>query len=166
MDDESQPGAVFWATAAIGAVIVAFGIRGLLDHEPRGARSAATWFVGGAVLMDLVVVPVGAVVGLLAKRVVTEWAWPIVRTALITSVVLIVVSGPLVLGLGGNPDNPSVRPRNYAAGLLGALVVTWSSAAVWLVVRRARRRTLGPPGATERAALHVGTSRTTADDAA
>lgn len=50
-------GVVFWLTAALGAAIVLFGIRGLLENEPRGAESAIRWFIGGALVLDLVVVP-------------------------------------------------------------------------------------------------------------
>lgn len=134
-------GVVFWLTAALGAAIVLFGIRGLLENEPRGAESAIRWFIGGALVLDLVVVPLGAVLGLAARRVVPEWAWPVVRAALLTSVVLVAFAAPLVLDQGGQPSNPTVRPRDYTSGLLLSLGATWAIAAVWLLARRRRRST-------------------------
>lgn len=133
-------GAVFWITAALGAAIVLFGIRGLLENEPRGAESAIRWFIGGALVLDLVVVPLGAIAGLGARRAVPAWAWPVVRSALLVSVVLIAFAAPLVLEQGGQPSNPTVRPRDYTAGLLASLGATWTVAAAWLALLHRRRR--------------------------
>ena len=129
-------GAVFWVTAALGAAIVVFGVWGLFENEPAGAPSAIRWFIGGALVLDLVVVPLGALAGYIGKRVLPGWAWPVVRAALLVSVGLIVFAAPLVLDKGGLADNPTVRPRNYDAGLAIALGGTWVAAATALVVRR------------------------------
>ena len=134
--DQHGYGVVFWVTAVVGAAIVVFGIRGLFETEPEGAPSAVRWFVGGALVLDLIVVPLGALAGYVGKRVLPPWAWPVVRAALLVSVALVVFAGPLVLDKGGLPDNPTVRPRDYTTGLAVALGVTWVVAAVALVARR------------------------------
>lgn len=133
-----RPGLAFWITAAIGGAIVAFGIMGLLEHEPRGAESAIRWYIGGALVLDLIVVPIGAAAGALAKRLVPTDLWPPVRTALLTSVVLIAVAAPLVLEPQGPSSNASIRPRDYGQGLAIALTATWVATAGWIVVRRRR----------------------------
>ena len=130
----------FWIGALLGAGLVLFGIYGLWVNERAGFASAARWFVGGALVLDLIVVPLGALAGWAAKRVVPDWTWPMVRAALFTSVLLIVFAAPLVLDQGGVPDNPTVRPRNYDAGLLVALAATWVVAAIALGVQAVRRR--------------------------
>ena len=136
----TEAGAVaFWTTAAIGGALVAFGVHGLWANERRGFRSAATWFVGGALALDLLIVPLGALTGWIAKRVVPAWTWPVVRTVLLTSVVLIVFAAPLVLDEGGVPGNPTVRPRDYGAGLAAALAVIWAIGAGALLAIRVGR---------------------------
>lgn len=134
--DQHRAGALFWVSAALGAALVLFGVRGLFENEPAGAPSAIRWFVGGALLLDLVVVPLGAACGYAAKRVLPAWAWPIVRAALLISVVLIVFAVPLIADKGGVPDNATVRSRNYEVGLAISLGVTWLVAGVALLVRR------------------------------
>lgn len=133
-------GAGFWVGAVIGGAIVAFGVHGLWVNERSGAISAAQWLVGGALLLDLVVVPVAALIGWGAKRVVPAWAWPIVRAALFASAILIVVAAPLVTHQGGVPGNATVRPRDYGAGLAGALGLTWALAAIGLLLVHLRSR--------------------------
>ncbi|WP_426574388.1 hypothetical protein [Aquihabitans sp. McL0605] len=142
-DDGGQRyGPVFWITAAIGAAVVAFGVRGLWINERTGVPSAARWFVGGALALDLLVVPLGAMAGWVAKRLVPAWSWPVVRAVLFTSVVLIAFALPLVTHQGGLPDNPTVRPRDYRTGLGWALGATWlvgAAALVVIAIGRSRR---------------------------
>jgi hypothetical protein len=141
--EPARPGVAFWASAVIGAAIVLFGIRGLLENEPRGAESAIRWFIGGALVVDLLVVPLGAALGWIGRRAVPTWAWPAVRAGLLTSAVLIAFALPLVLDQGGTPDNPTIRPRDYGTGLTVALVATWLAAGAWLgLAARARRQPL------------------------
>ena len=133
-------GAGFWVGAVIGGAIVAFGVHGLWVNERSGAISAAQWLVGGALLLDLVVVPVAALVGWATKRVVPRWAWPVARAALLTSAILIVVAAPLVTHQGGVPGNATVRPRDYGAGLAWALGLTWVIAGIGLLFIHLRSR--------------------------
>lgn len=138
-DVRSGAGATFWVGAAVGATLVAFAIRGLLTEERAGAASAARWFAGGALAVDLLVIPAAAAVGWLARRIVPSWAWPAVRAGLLASAVLVVFALPLVLDLGGTPDNPTVRPRPYATGLAQSLALVWAVAAAWALASWARR---------------------------
>lgn len=135
-----RPGLAFWVTAVVGAAIVLFGIRGLLENEPRGAASAIRWFVGGALVVDLIVVPLGAAIGWAGRRVLPPWAWPAVRAGLLATAVLVIFALPLVLDQGGTPGNPTVRPRDYETGLLVAVASTWAVVAAVLAIGRARGR--------------------------
>jgi hypothetical protein len=47
------------------------------------------------------------------------------RTGLVATAALALFAAPLVADLGGRPDNPSLRPRDYRSGLLIALAVVW-----------------------------------------
>ena len=144
--DHARPGVVFWGSMAIGAGLVAFGLRNLVAEQREALRSIGTWAAGGALALDLLLVPVGAAVGWAAKRVVPTVAWPPVRAALLTSAVLIAFALPLVTHQGGKPDNPSLRPRDYGSGLTWSLVVVWLVAGVvaTIAVVRSRSRSTQP----------------------
>ncbi len=136
----SEPGRLFWVSMAGGGAVTLVGVGGLLTAEGNGLGSFVPWFAGGALLVDLVVVPLAAAVGLLGRRVVPAAAWPAVRGGLIASAALAAFAAPLVLDLGGRPGNASLRPRHYGSGLASALVAVWvvalvAAAASWLVAR-------------------------------
>lgn len=120
----------FWVAMLLGGSLVLFGVVGLLGADGSGLGSFVPYFVGGALVLDLVVVPAAAGVGVLARRLVPAPAWPAVRAALLSSATLAVFALPLVLGVGGAPGNPSLRPRRYGPGLAAAVAVVWSLALV------------------------------------
>lgn len=126
----TRPGRSFWVAMAIGGAITLFGVVGLLTAEGNGLGSFIPWFAGGALLADLVVVPLAAGVGLVGRRVVPAAAWPAIRAGLIATATLAAFAAPLVLDLGGRPDNASLRPRSYGSGLLWALLAVWAVAAL------------------------------------
>lgn len=137
-----EPGKAFWLGMGVGGAIVVFGAIGLLTAEGNGLGSFIPWFAGGALLVDLVVVPVAAGVGLVGRRLVPAAAWPAIRAGLIASVTLAVFAAPLVANLGGTPGNPSLRPRNYGSGLVSAVAAVWvvaltAALVAWLADRRA-----------------------------
>jgi hypothetical protein len=134
-------GRLFWVTAAVGWVVIAYGTWGLLDESDRTApASVGRWLAGGLLAHDLLVAPLAAVVSALLARVVpASWRRPVLW-ATATSVLLGVVAWPLVRGYGRDPENPSLLPRNYGAGLLAYVALTWAAAAVWAVVATRRTR--------------------------
>ena len=133
-------GAAFWVGMGLGAAIALFGAIGLLGGEGNGLGSFIPFFAGGALLVDLVVVPLAAGIGYLGRRLLPRTAWLAVRAALVASVTLVAFAAPLVLDLGGRPDNASLRPRDYGSGLASALAVVWVVAAVVLAVALASGR--------------------------
>ena len=140
--EPAAPGKAFWVGMGGGGAIVAFGAIGLLTAEGNGLGSFIPWFAGGALLVDLLVVPLAAGVGLVGRRLVPAPAWPAIRAGLIASATLAVFAAPLVANLGGTPGNPSLRPRDYGSGLVSAVAVVWLVAlTVGLVAWVADRRT-------------------------
>jgi hypothetical protein len=120
---------------ALGVPVMTYGVAGALDeagrvHPPELAR----WVVGAALVHDAVLVPLVLAVGWVAHRVVPVRAWPAVRAGLVVSGCLALVAWPFVRGYGRSAGNPSLFPRNYATGLVSALVVVWAVVAVWLVL--------------------------------
>ena len=132
---------------AVGAVLLVYGLQGILGLADSGADPIhwAMLVVAGAVVHDLLLVPV-----------VFTVAWPLshlrpallrkyLGTGLALSGVLVVIAWPGLGNFGNRPDNPSVLPLDYGRGLGVALAVVWSGLLVLFVVqavqlRRARAR--------------------------
>jgi hypothetical protein len=132
---------------ALGLPVIGYGIAGAvadadLTHPPELAR----WVVGAAVAIDLVLVPLVGLAGWAARRVTPRRAWPAVRAGLVVTGALLLVGYPVVRGDGRDPGNPSLLPRDYAAGLGAAIAVVWSAVAAALILAALRR------GRTRRAA--------------
>jgi len=144
--DHRPPGMAFWTGMVVGGALVAFGLRNLVAEQREALRSIGTWFVGGALALDLVLVPVAAAIGWAAKRLTPDAAWPAVRAGLLSSVVLVGFALPLVTHQGGKPDNPSLRPRDYGAGLTWSLVAVWAVALLVATVAVIRARRLDAAG--------------------
>jgi hypothetical protein len=104
-----------------------------------------TWFVGSALLHDLVIAPVWIGLGWLAARLLPAAARPAAVVGVAVAGLLALIALPFVLGVGADPANPSFLPRPYGRNLLlvdvGVLVV----AAVWATVATVRARSADDP---------------------
>lgn len=135
-----RPG--LWIGLVLGLPVIAWGIRGALIE---GARTRppelARWIVGGALVHDLVLLPVVLVTAALVRGFVSERAWPLVRWALATSGSVLLVAWPFLRGYGRRASNPSLLPRDYTSGVVVALALVWLVAAslAWASIRRAAR---------------------------
>jgi hypothetical protein len=144
VDTTSRRGLI--AGLVLGLPVMAYAVRGaLVDAHLTHPAELARWIVGLAVVHDLVVVPAVLGIGLALRRRLPAVARVPVRAALLTSAVLVLVGWPFVRGYGRNPDVPSLLPRDYTAGLLAALAVTWTIAGLWIAAGR-RRPTRAPLG--------------------
>lgn len=124
---------------------MAYGARGVfVDARFTEPAELVRWALGAAVINDLLVIPLAAVVGIGLRRVVPTVAWPAVRWAAFTSAVLGLISWPFVRGYGQDPLIPSLLPRDYTAGVLAAVGVVWALAGIWIAVSYRRRS----PGVT------------------
>lgn len=140
-----REGIVFWVAMALGATVALIGAIGLFTADGNDLPSFIPWFAGGALLVDLVVVPLAAVIGLLGRRLIPPPAWPPVRAGLLASAAVAVFAAPLIADVGGRPDNDSLRPRDYGSGLLTALVVVWAIALAFAVATMVADRRHPPP---------------------
>ena len=138
MKEPAAGGRGRWIGLALGTPVMAWGVQGALgDAGDAHPGELARWILGSALVHDLLLLPAALVVGVAARRVLPEVAWPAVRWAMFTTAVLVMVSWPFVRGYGRLADNPSVLPRDYRAGLVLALLVVWGGAVV-VAVRAAR----------------------------
>jgi hypothetical protein len=126
---------------ALGLPVLAYGLLGVLvDADRTHPAELARWVVGSAVATDLLVVPAVIAIGAVARRLTPGPWWPTVRAALMVSGSLVLVAWPFVRGYGDDPANPSLLPRDHAAGLAIAVAVVWALAAAHLAWRRAATR--------------------------
>jgi hypothetical protein len=130
-----------WLFVLPGLGAVAYGVYGLLTAGSRvPLASWLTWFVGSALLHDLVIAPVWIGLGWLAARLLPAAARPAIVVGAAVAGLLALIALPFVLGIGADPGNPSFLPRAYGRNLLlvdvGVLVV----AALWAAVVTLRAR--------------------------
>ena len=142
-EDAPRYDAGFWIGLALGVPIVAYGVRGVLDALPGvQLTSFLRWFVGGALVHDLVLAPLVCLVAWIVLRTVPAVAAGPVQGALLASGLVGLVSWPFVRGYGVTPGEPSFLSRDYTASVLWIWAAIWTVALV-VIVRRsvnARRR--------------------------
>jgi hypothetical protein len=136
-----------WLFLIPGLAAVGYGAQGLLTAGGRVPLGSWTgWFIGSALLHDLVIAPIWLGLGWLAARVLPRPARPPVVVAAAVTGVLTLVALPFVLGYGADPGNPSFLPRAYGRNLAVIAGAVWAvaAAAAAVAVRRARRRDRRP----------------------
>lgn len=140
---EPPPSKIRYVLYAIGVAMIAIGLKGIV-HDDKHWENPTYWvrlFVGGALVHDLLIVPIVAMVSTLLTRFVPAlWRGPI-QLGLFASAVFGFVAYAGIRQFGAAKDNTSANPLNYAHGLLICLGVIWAVVA-GAVVRRllARRR--------------------------
>ncbi|MDZ7675164.1 MAG: hypothetical protein U5K30_08870 [Acidimicrobiales bacterium] len=142
-DDRPTHTKGFWIGLVLGVPVIAFGLRGLLGtFQGVALASYGQYFVGGALLHDLLIAPAVCAVGWLIARWLPRPAVAPVQAALIASSVVAVVAYPFVRGYGATPGEPSFLPRDYTNSVLLVWAVVWMVALVVVAVRvvSARRR--------------------------
>lgn len=143
MSRPSPYGLRFWISAAAGWAIIGYGLRGLFHHHlDTRPTNLATFVVGGALLHDLVWVPLLLVVGVAIARAVPGPVRDIVQAALIVSGSLVLFAYPMVRDYASVLHNPSSLPHNYTANLAIVLAVVWITAGIAMALRVRRRRRL------------------------
>ena len=130
-----------WLFVLPGLGAVAYGVYGLLTAGSRvPLDSWLTWFVGSALLHDLVIAPLWIGLGWLGARFLPGAARPAAVVGTAIAGLLTLIAFPFIFGGGGDPANSSFLPRDYGRNLLllvaGVLVVS----AVWATVATLRAR--------------------------
>lgn len=133
-------GPIFWLAVIAGWSIIGFGVVGGLSEANRThPRSWAIWLVGCLVVHDFVLAPAVFTIGRVLRRSASGAVRRMLQAALVVSGVLLLLSVPVLGGLGRRADNPTLLPRNYAIGLLVALVATWICTAAVSIIAWVRR---------------------------
>lgn len=130
VETDRRLGLRFWVTTAIGWTIIAFGVRGLLQHRLETRPANLALFVAlSALLHDLILAPVVLAVGVIVSRLPRGKPKAYIQTALVMSGIVALFAYPAVRGYGHSlPNTPGYLPHNYTADL--GLVV----AGIWVCV--------------------------------
>jgi hypothetical protein len=138
---EPPHGRGFWVAALAGALVLVYGLAGLVRHAAGTVPTAwARWLLAVLLANDLLLVPAVLLTGRLLGR--TAPAWRPLRAALLVSGVVVLVSLPAFLGNGRatQPGNDSVLPNDYAASLATVLALVWAVTLLPAALAAARRR--------------------------
>ena len=131
----------FWICAALGWLVIGYGIWGLIDNANRtNPGQWIRWFAGSLIAHDLVVAPLTFAFGAFLASRTPRGLRASFQAGLIVSAIFVLTTWPLVRGYGLKADNPSALPNNYLAGLVMVLVVVWLVVVV-VTVRNWKRRT-------------------------
>lgn len=141
-DEDARPYTTsFWIGLALGLLVIAFGVRGAVDALPGVQRTSfVQYFVGSAILHDLVVAPLVCVVAWFVVRWTPSLATGPVQAGLVTSGLVGLVSWPFVRGYGRTEGEPSFLSRDYATSVLTIWGVIWAVVALVVAARIVRAR--------------------------
>jgi hypothetical protein len=128
-----------WLFLVPGFAAVGWGALGLLRDDRVPLPAWLTWFVGSALLNDLVIAPLVIVVGAVLARLLPRPARPPVVVGLVVSGVLTLVALPFILDLT-NSLEPGFLPQDYGRNLLLLIAGVMAVAVVWAVVASIRAR--------------------------
>jgi hypothetical protein len=133
-----------WLFLLPGLAAAAYGLFGLLTAG-RGVPldSVLIWFVGSALLHDVVLAPIWIGLGWLAARFLPRPARAPAMVGVAVSGLLTLVATPFVLGYGYRADNPSFLPRHYGRNLLVVDAAVLVVAALWATAAVVRGRRAG-----------------------
>lgn len=131
-----------WLFVLPGLAAAGYGVFGLLTAGSRvPLLSWLTWFVGAALLHDLLLAPLWLGLGWLAARLLPVAARPAALVGALVAGMISLVALPFVLGIGADPRNPSFLPRDYGRNLLlldAAVLLLAVAWATWATVRARR----------------------------
>jgi hypothetical protein len=140
---EQRRGPLFWVSAAAGWALILWGVRGALHHHiDTRPPELARFFIGSALIHDLIFAPVVLGLGVLVTRLVRgRWRAP-VQAALLISGCAALFAWPEVRDYARVNHNPTSLPHNYTANLLVVVAAVWVATAI-VAMLAWRRRSAG-----------------------
>lgn len=148
-EEITRRGALFWVSAAIGAAVIAFGLRGLFTHHiDTRPPNLAKFFIGGVIIHDAVFAPLVLAGGVLVARLVRGRARAYVQAVVIIVGCAVLFAIPEIRDYARINHNPTSLPFNYTANVAAvalAVAVAAAIAATGRAVLRQRGKAGGPP---------------------
>ena len=140
-----------WLFVVSGFGALLYGVYGLLTAGSRvPLGSWLTWFVGSALVNDLLIAPIFIGLGWLAARLLPAAARPALVVGGVVAGLLALIALPFVLGVGVDPANPSFLPRAYGRNLLIVDAAVLLVAAVWATAATRYARSATSPSQDQR----------------
>ncbi|MCP4435551.1 MAG: hypothetical protein GY812_08660 [Actinomycetia bacterium] len=132
----ARPGPVAWLVILAGFAVMAWSIAGVFAEAERTAPASwFTWLIGGALVHDLVVLPLVLLVGAGFASLGRPGLARSLRWAVAVGAIITVASIPVIGRFGERSDNPTVLPlpagRNLALVWLGLLVAAVVVGLIW-----------------------------------
>jgi len=125
--EPDRHGAVFWTGVVVGWLVIAWGLW-LVAARPPETRpiNFAAFFVGLALVHDLVLAPVVMSAGAALRRRAPALAAGAVAAGLVVSSIVVVYAIPLWLDRATKTaQNPSFLSRDPVVGVVIVLTLTW-----------------------------------------
>ncbi len=133
-------GARFWVATAVGWIVIAIGLRGIVQHRiDTRPGELARFVIGGALIHDLILAPLVLLVGLAVARLVGGRLRTPVQVGAVISATVALFAYPVVRAFGLATNNPTSLPHDYATNLAIVLVAVWLAVGVSVIVTRIRR---------------------------
>lgn len=134
--DRAGRGPAHWIGLVLGGLLVLVGIRGALGAlDVSEWRGLVTWLVGIDLAVDLVALPLAAVVGIVVVAPLPGWLRVPVRSGLFASVMVMIVAWAPLQSTASVTDNPTIQPLDYGTAVLTLLGVIWLVVALWAGAR-------------------------------
>ena len=135
--------AVFWVCAAVGVVMILFGVHSVLRTHSTPIYWVGRWMFGVLVVHDGFITIAVGVAGWALTRWLPDWVSGPVRGALALTMIVVVFSLPLWQRRGVDPSNASRLPLNYATAVFTVVAAVWTGAAVVAALHWRTRQRLG-----------------------
>jgi hypothetical protein len=141
VNDDDVNAKVFWTLAAVGLGVIGFGVAGLFHDSARTHPDQwVRWFVGAALVHDLLLAPFVFVIShFLKERIGRQWRGPLTAAA-ISSGVFVLIFFPFIRRYGADPRDASILPQDYGMNLLVILALVWTAALVAGLFRARRKK--------------------------
>jgi len=137
--EEPLDGRTFWPAFVIGAVLIGWGVRTLLERDVA-LFDFGLWFLGALALHDVVLAPFVFLVGAVVGRLVPGPVRGAVQAGLILSGLLLLFAVPGLFTDGADPRDPSLLPNDYVVSVLVllGLIAVCTAVGVTRGLRRSR----------------------------
>jgi hypothetical protein len=130
-----------WLFVVPGLAAAGWGVVGLLGASDRVPLAAwFPWFLGSALLSDVVLAPLAIAAGVLLGHVLPRPARPPVVVGLVASGLLVLVTLPFLLDPGEGQEPGFLPQDSYGRNLLLVVSGILVAAGLWAVVRTRRAR--------------------------
>lgn len=121
-----------------------YGVSLLLDMPRPDQLSIVFWLAGGLIAHDAIFAPACIALGYGGKKVLPERWWPPVLIAASASLIVLILSLPVVLPRSAEktPDNATILDRPYGVSVAIALALIWVLTVALVLIQRHNRGTV------------------------